>query len=592
MIVDGYVRVSQVAGRSGERFLSPAVQLEQIEAWAGRNGVLVGEVFEELDESGARRDRPLLERAIHRVERGDSDGLVVAYMSRFGRSSLDGLMAIDRITQAGGTFVSVQEGLDFSSDIGRHMLRTMLSWAEWEFDRMRESWAIGQERAVARGVTLSGAPFGYRRGPKGVLEIDPGRGPIVVEIFRWRAEGARLLDLRQRLMDRGVLTPTGKSVWRKGTLRPMLASRAYLGESRHGDFVNRHAHPALIDEETWSRAQFLDKRIAPLRCSRPVLLGGLLRCAGCCGVLGPFALHLHSSGGQVRYGCSGRERETRCPTPVVVSDRVVEPYVEAVFFEHARRARRTSTARKLTRLESVLRQREQELNAYRDNPRLVTTLGSERFRKGLAVRVRRVDLARRELSEASAKRTPVPPVSQLREQWSSMTIQQRRRLIAEVIDCVFVFPRQSWPEHRFFVCLRGNAPADLPPQVRPKRFRTFDPASCAAPPAHPRVPEWSERHLEHVLQPFLETCSRWPNFPEFQAAGLGAAYVQIERHGGQLRWARLNGLPYGPPRGERELWSDERIRSELRLYLRNRRSGLTGLSSAAMARSRYERRSR
>jgi hypothetical protein len=50
MVVDGYVRVSRVAGRGGERFISPSVQRDQIERWALAHGYAVGEVFEELDE--------------------------------------------------------------------------------------------------------------------------------------------------------------------------------------------------------------------------------------------------------------------------------------------------------------------------------------------------------------------------------------------------------------------------------------------------------------------------------------------------------------------------------------------------------------
>jgi hypothetical protein len=88
-----------VKERAGETFISPSVQRAAIERWAESRGALVGHVFEELDESGGRRDRPLLEEAIARVERGDSQGVVVAYMSRFGRSQLHGLIAIDRITK-------------------------------------------------------------------------------------------------------------------------------------------------------------------------------------------------------------------------------------------------------------------------------------------------------------------------------------------------------------------------------------------------------------------------------------------------------------------------------------------------------------
>lgn len=106
MIVDGYIRVSKVNEREGERFISPLVQRETIERWAQLHGAVVCELFEELDESGARADRPLLERALSRVEQGQSSGIVVSRLDRFGRSLLDGLAAIERISRAGGTFVA------------------------------------------------------------------------------------------------------------------------------------------------------------------------------------------------------------------------------------------------------------------------------------------------------------------------------------------------------------------------------------------------------------------------------------------------------------------------------------------------------
>jgi hypothetical protein len=49
MIVDGYIRVSRVNEREGERFISPLVQRETIERWAQLHGAVVGALFEELD---------------------------------------------------------------------------------------------------------------------------------------------------------------------------------------------------------------------------------------------------------------------------------------------------------------------------------------------------------------------------------------------------------------------------------------------------------------------------------------------------------------------------------------------------------------
>jgi site-specific DNA recombinase len=281
VIVDGYVRVSQMGGRSGESFLSPTLQREQIEGWAKRHGALIDVVFEELDVSGARRDRQKLLAAIERVERGESDDLVVAYASRFGRSQLDGLLAIDRIVRAGGVFVSASEGLDYSTDMGRHMLRTMLSWAEWELDRVRANWRVANERAVRRGVFVGGVPFGYQCGNDGRLRIHPVRGTVVAELFRRRAEGARVVELRRWLIDDGVRTSRGDVGWHTSTLAKKLENRSYLGEASYGGVVNRCAHAPLTDPETWELAQFPGVRTPPRGFPPAPLLWGMVRCSNC-----------------------------------------------------------------------------------------------------------------------------------------------------------------------------------------------------------------------------------------------------------------------------------------------------------------------
>src|SRR5215211_6524075 len=97
VVLDGYIRVSRVGVRQGERFVSPAIQRQRIEDWAALTGARILDIAEELDESGGRADRPLLERAIRRVEDGTTSGIVVASTDRFGRSLLDSLAAVQRI---------------------------------------------------------------------------------------------------------------------------------------------------------------------------------------------------------------------------------------------------------------------------------------------------------------------------------------------------------------------------------------------------------------------------------------------------------------------------------------------------------------
>ena len=45
VIIDGYVRVSQVAGRSDESCISPTVPRERIVSWAQVNGARIGAMF-------------------------------------------------------------------------------------------------------------------------------------------------------------------------------------------------------------------------------------------------------------------------------------------------------------------------------------------------------------------------------------------------------------------------------------------------------------------------------------------------------------------------------------------------------------------
>jgi len=58
----------------------------------------------------------------------------VTKLDRFGRSLAHGLEAIDRIRRAGGVFVSVQDGLDLTTDTGKLVMRIMLTMAEFELD--------------------------------------------------------------------------------------------------------------------------------------------------------------------------------------------------------------------------------------------------------------------------------------------------------------------------------------------------------------------------------------------------------------------------------------------------------------------------
>jgi hypothetical protein len=63
-------------------------------------------------------------------------------------------------------------------------------------------------------------------------------------------------------------------------VRRTLGRRTYIGESQHGETVNRNAHEALTDRITWQRAQSKPGR---RQASAIYPLSGIATCAGCGG---------------------------------------------------------------------------------------------------------------------------------------------------------------------------------------------------------------------------------------------------------------------------------------------------------------------
>jgi DNA invertase Pin-like site-specific DNA recombinase len=113
MSFDIYCRASEVGGRAGESFASPEEQEAAARAWAEQAGVEVDEVVEELDVSGSlAADARELGRLIRRVETGESEGVIVRYVDRFGRDMVENALAHDRIVAAGGRLIATASGYD------------------------------------------------------------------------------------------------------------------------------------------------------------------------------------------------------------------------------------------------------------------------------------------------------------------------------------------------------------------------------------------------------------------------------------------------------------------------------------------------
>ena len=151
---DGYIRVSRRAGREGESFISPEVQRKKIAAWAKLHEVEIVEWWEEIDQSGAKLERPMFQQALARCEAGETGGIVVARLDRFARSAVDALSSIRRLNDAGARLVSVEENFDGSTPMGRFAIGILILIAELELERIKSGWEAAVSQAVGRGIHI------------------------------------------------------------------------------------------------------------------------------------------------------------------------------------------------------------------------------------------------------------------------------------------------------------------------------------------------------------------------------------------------------------------------------------------------------
>jgi DNA invertase Pin-like site-specific DNA recombinase len=500
MRIDAYIRVSDVHGREGPSFISPEVQRQKIEDWAKLHDHEIAAVFDELDVSGGKMDRPKLAEVMRRIETGESEGVVVWKLDRFGRTLIGALEHIRRINAKGALFASVSDDFDITTPTGRFVLKMMLSLAELELERIGENWLEARTRAVRRGAHMGyGPPFGYVKRPAdGCLAPDPEAAPIVKEVFRRRAAGAQVSVIRAWLNDSGVKTTLGRR-WRDSSVAVMLRNEIYRGVLSNGAAGrNEHAHTPLVDAETWAIVQSRHS-VRPNYKPQDGLLTGLLRCAGC-----RYCMRYNGSFEKSRpeagYQCIRVSVGDRCPAPANMQARdstyrdyrgIEEWVVEQVW-------KRTddvayapgSDEVDIDALESAVRITEADLVQYRDDRELEDALGREHYLGGITTRREAVVQAQQALDDARLRQGVAVPehIRRLRERWDDLTIAERRDALSMVIKTIFCAKKGTYGNgashsrvHIVWADDPAGAELDLPRQGR----RDYTATPFVFPEPHP-----------------------------------------------------------------------------------------------------------
>lgn len=145
MTVLAYVRVS-TDDQSTDAQRHSIAALHNVQHW-----------FADEATSGGTKalDRPGFTELFKFARKGDT--LVVSAIDRLGRDTIDVLVTVEALKAKGITVLSMREGFDLSSPIGKAMLAMLAAVAELERSNIKASQLAGIARARATGQKL-GAP--------------------------------------------------------------------------------------------------------------------------------------------------------------------------------------------------------------------------------------------------------------------------------------------------------------------------------------------------------------------------------------------------------------------------------------------------
>src|SRR5438128_11701754 len=213
-----YTRKSSEEGLEQE-FNSLQAQREACEAFIDsqrqEGWVCLRAAYDDGGFSGARMDRPALQRLLADLTTGRVDTIVVYKIDRLTRSLADFAKIVEILDTSGASFVSVTQQFNTTTSMGRLTLNVLLSFAQFEREvtgeRIRDKIAASKQKGMWMGGWV---PLGYDRKDR-PLTINEAEAKTVRTIFEFflKLKNVRKLQgelVRQKLTTKRYPTTSGR----------------------------------------------------------------------------------------------------------------------------------------------------------------------------------------------------------------------------------------------------------------------------------------------------------------------------------------------------------------------------------------------
>ena len=203
--------------------------------------------------------------------------IIVKSISRFARNTVDCLHYTRMLKQLGIDVYFEEQGIHSIKPDSEFYISIYGTIAQSESENISANVKWGKLQSAKEGkVVFSYKNFlGYRKGDDGKPEIVSEEAEIVKMIYERFLAGDSLKTIAEKLQKERKSSPTGKSEWSTTTIRSILSNEKYKGDAiinktftvdcqtkevrkNNGErpkYYVENSHPAIIDAETFGRAQ-------------------------------------------------------------------------------------------------------------------------------------------------------------------------------------------------------------------------------------------------------------------------------------------------------------------------------------------------
>ena len=317
-----YLRLSQEDLREGDS-VSIDNQRMILTKYVKEKGWTLVDTYVDDGWTGTDFNRPEVQRLLDDAKSGRINIIVVKDLSRFGRNYIQVGQYIDYIFPLNNIrFIALNDGVDTAdrNSTALEMMPIINLFNEWHASSTsKKIKAVVEANAKAGKYGCKQAAYGYIKGDdeKHTPIINPETAPVVLSIFKMRAQGISPRHIADKLNEDGILNPTdyhyskiGKEptiamrhLWSGATVKNILKNRIYLGQlaqlrrttvshknhkvvyKDETDWVIvENNHEPIITQELWDRVREVENSVSngkPMKTGYVNPLCGLMFCADC-----------------------------------------------------------------------------------------------------------------------------------------------------------------------------------------------------------------------------------------------------------------------------------------------------------------------